>query len=191
MTDEKPTSAAGAMRALYRKLMQARVQQGISLSEMARRIGITRQSLTAWETGKAWPTLENLFRWAKLLGFWIVLEPIADHGLEVEPRLTHDSGLMDFFRQQKTPEEALVKGAIQAAGEVILDALVPPTHTLEIADFVRGVEKMKADAMRHPPEMLSAGPPLSDLGPHIADLKRQEAALAEGAPKPKRARKPK
>lgn len=172
MTDTKPTSAAAAMRALFRKLMEERVRQQIALSEMARRIGITRQSMTAWETGKAWPSIEHLFRWAKLLGYWVVLEPICDAGLEVEPRLSQGGGLLEFFSNPK-PDPASA-----AAYEMLQES-----------------KRLISDALAIPPEMLSAGPPLHDLGPHIAEMKAKEAAhkaLADAVfAKPKRQRKPK
>lgn len=42
------------------RLRKAREDKGLSKAELARRIGVTRQAVTMWESGNAEPTAENL-----------------------------------------------------------------------------------------------------------------------------------
>lgn len=75
MTEQaKPVGAARALRNLLSDLMRERMRQGKSLTETAAAARVTRQSMTAWEEGKTFPTLTNLFLWAKFLGKTIVLQ---------------------------------------------------------------------------------------------------------------------
>lgn len=42
------------------KLKQIRKNEGISQEQLAERIGVSRQAVTKWETGKGLPDIENM-----------------------------------------------------------------------------------------------------------------------------------
>lgn len=42
------------------KLKQIRNNEGISQEQLAERIGVSRQAVTKWETGKGLPDIENM-----------------------------------------------------------------------------------------------------------------------------------
>jgi len=55
-------------------LQRARVEQGISTSELARRLGAARGSFAMMENGHHMPTFRTLMRWAAELGITIRAE---------------------------------------------------------------------------------------------------------------------
>lgn len=83
MTEQtRPMGVARSLRALLAELMKLRMQQGKTLTETAAAVRVTRQSLTAWEEGKTFPTLPNIFLWAKFLGKTITLADIPQEPTE-------------------------------------------------------------------------------------------------------------
>ena len=50
------------------KLIQLRRKQGMSQEQLADRLGITRQSVSKWESGASDPSTSNLLALAKLYG---------------------------------------------------------------------------------------------------------------------------
>lgn len=53
-----------AMNRVLRVLMQERIAQGLTVTDIAGRIGVTRQAVEAWESGTNKPTLLSLFTYA-------------------------------------------------------------------------------------------------------------------------------
>ena len=51
-----------------KNLRRLRKNAGLSMEEMAQELGITRQTLAAWETGQSWPSAAMLPRIAQMLG---------------------------------------------------------------------------------------------------------------------------
>lgn len=49
-------------------LKALREQAGLSMDELAKAVGVSRQSLSAWEGGKAWPNSMYLQPLARALG---------------------------------------------------------------------------------------------------------------------------
>lgn len=49
-------------------LRDLRERAGLSMEELAKAVGVSRQSLFAWETGKAWPSSMYLQPMARALG---------------------------------------------------------------------------------------------------------------------------
>lgn len=45
---------------LYEKLKVYREKEGLSQNELAKKMNVTRQSVSRWETGKSYPDLDNL-----------------------------------------------------------------------------------------------------------------------------------
>ncbi|MEU2583162.1 helix-turn-helix transcriptional regulator [Streptomyces avermitilis] len=50
-----------------RKLKSARLNMGLTQAQLGNKLGVTRETIYRWETGKEAPTLSNLSRWAKEL----------------------------------------------------------------------------------------------------------------------------
>lgn len=66
-------------------LRYARKRTGLSLTETARRAGISRSSLAAYERGTRTPSLERLFRTLEALSFGV--------RIELEPRIRERNGV--------------------------------------------------------------------------------------------------
>ncbi|HEV8162890.1 MAG TPA: helix-turn-helix transcriptional regulator, partial [Actinomycetota bacterium] len=63
---EEPAAATPALD-LGARLRAERLRQGISLREMARRVGVSASALSQIETGKAQPSVSKLFDIVNLL----------------------------------------------------------------------------------------------------------------------------
>ena len=66
-------------------LRYARERSGLTLTEAARRAGISRSSLAAYERGTRTPSLERLFRTLEALSFAV--------RIELEPRIRERDGV--------------------------------------------------------------------------------------------------
>lgn len=77
--DAAPTVAAGLLRA-------ARDRTGLSQADLARRAGITQQTVSAYETGRREPTLPTLIRLIEASGLELRLHlaPADGHDSTVE-----------------------------------------------------------------------------------------------------------
>ena len=53
---------------LAEKIMKLRKQQGWSQEELAMKLGVSRQSVSKWESGASDPSTTNLMALAKLFG---------------------------------------------------------------------------------------------------------------------------
>lgn len=49
------------------KLFEYRKSKGLSQEVLAEKIGVSRQSIYAWESGKSLPDIENLYRLCEIL----------------------------------------------------------------------------------------------------------------------------
>lgn len=56
---------------LRKALIDARARRSMSQQEIALKMGVTRQTVSHWETGAAVPAADHLFSWAGLLGIRI------------------------------------------------------------------------------------------------------------------------
>lgn len=66
--------ASPEARALGQRLRDARLEQKLTLTEVAARAGINKSSLSRWETGVIPPPLSQLQAVAKALGLRLVME---------------------------------------------------------------------------------------------------------------------
>ncbi len=62
---------------LQATLRQKRIERGITLSELARRLNTSKSTLSAWEKGLAEPRSRGLVRWASALGVEVRVEIAA------------------------------------------------------------------------------------------------------------------
>ena len=66
------------------KLTSLRVQKGLSQSELAKRVHVTRQAVSRWECGKSYPNNDTLNALAKLYG--VPLSFLLDNEAELTER---------------------------------------------------------------------------------------------------------
>lgn len=67
MTDKKRPGAGTMMLTVIRQLSRKRITSGKSQSDVACKVGVSRQAVTGWEDGNSLPSVENLFKWAAAL----------------------------------------------------------------------------------------------------------------------------
>ena len=65
-------SAATDFLTLRNALVKARADHGMTQQAVARKLGVTRQALSAWEQGVNFPSADMLFAWATVVGVRIV-----------------------------------------------------------------------------------------------------------------------
>ena len=53
---------------LHEKIARLRAAKGMSQSDLAEALGVSRQSVSKWETGAADPSISNLLALSKLFG---------------------------------------------------------------------------------------------------------------------------
>ena len=56
------------MTTLGQRIREHRRRAGLSQEALARRMDVSRQAVTKWESGQSAPSTENLFRLAELFG---------------------------------------------------------------------------------------------------------------------------
>ena len=73
-------------------LTRLRKEKGLSQKEVAEELGVTRQAISRWEAGDAWPSMENLVALSRIYG--VSLEELtqtdtadADHTSPSEPEM--------------------------------------------------------------------------------------------------------
>lgn len=62
------------------RLREARKEAGLTLEEVAETVGVVRQAVVFWETGKSYPTINNLRKITSLYGVtidWLLAEQTA------------------------------------------------------------------------------------------------------------------
>nr|WP_272211269.1 helix-turn-helix domain-containing protein [Marinicella sp. W31]MDC2877156.1 helix-turn-helix domain-containing protein [Marinicella sp. W31] len=71
------------------RLLAARESAGISLADLAGRLGVRRETVRNWECDRAEPSLERLVRIAGLLNvrpFWLISGDVADSRADSRPK---------------------------------------------------------------------------------------------------------
>lgn len=58
-------------------IIQARDGKGMSVAEAARRLGVARSTVSAWETGQNFMPADKMFGYAKLVGLRVVTQTEA------------------------------------------------------------------------------------------------------------------
>jgi putative transcriptional regulator len=51
-------------------LLDARTSAGLNREEVARKVGVSRQTVDAWENGYGFPSLPTFFKIARLFDWW-------------------------------------------------------------------------------------------------------------------------
>lgn len=63
-------------------LIRLRKERGLSQTEVAEELGVTRQAVSRWEGGRAWPSAENLVALSRLYG--VTVEEMVQGGAAKE-----------------------------------------------------------------------------------------------------------
>lgn len=82
------------------KLKEIRKNEGLSQEQLAEKIGVSRQAITKWETGKGMPDIENMIILAEL--FKTSLDELVSHAMPQEtkkPTVFHSETSYDIERQ--------------------------------------------------------------------------------------------
>ncbi len=92
---------------IYDRIKELREKAGISQSELARRLAVTRSSVNAWEMGISTPTTQYIVEMARI--FKVTTDYLLD--VQTEQMLTIDGltleeigiiySLLDYFRKNK------------------------------------------------------------------------------------------
>lgn len=69
---------------LAQRLAQGRKAQGLSQTEAAERLGVSRQAISRWETGSGAPTLDNLIQMGRL--YEVSLDELVYGAEAAQPR---------------------------------------------------------------------------------------------------------
>jgi len=114
------------------KLTSLRVQKGLSQSELAKQVHVTRQTVSRWEGGKTEPDVDTLIAIAKIFGVSLDYLCGADEVLRPE-------------RKEELPEKEKRKKSVRViAGIAVLAVLVMIGLT---ALFTVGKESQQTEAM--------------------------------------------
>ena len=76
------------------KIRELRLQKNLTQSQVAQRLGITKNAVNSWEKGASSPTLKNVAELAGILGV------STDYLLGVKQRLTVDVTDFDELQQE-------------------------------------------------------------------------------------------
>ena len=79
---------------LCQRISELRTQFGITQSELAKRLGVTRSSVNAWELGFATPQLKHIVEMSKIFGTTV------DGILNVSPKVIIDISELSEKEQQ-------------------------------------------------------------------------------------------
>lgn len=79
---------------LYEKIKNLRIHSGMSQVQLAKRLGITKSAVNAWESGTNSPSLTYIIRLAQVFGV------STDYLLGVNERLTVDITNLDELQKQ-------------------------------------------------------------------------------------------
>ena len=76
------------MTTLGQRIREHRRRAGLSQEALARRMDVSRQAVTKWESGQSAPSTENLFRLAELFGTTVdLLLPSEDAAQQVKDKI--------------------------------------------------------------------------------------------------------
>ena len=64
------------VQALVAELRGRRLDRGLTMAEVAKRVGVGKSTLWKWEHQVAVPSFANAVAWAKVLGLRCVFEPM-------------------------------------------------------------------------------------------------------------------
>ena len=84
---------------LNENIRALRIDAGLSQDELAARLGVSRQSVSKWETGSATPELEKLTAMSELFG--VTLDELVYGMREAE---AENAAVLETHKQTGTPK---------------------------------------------------------------------------------------
>lgn len=84
---------------LAEKILHLRTQQGLSQLELAEQLGVSRQSVSKWETGQSVPDLDKLIKLADLFG--ISVDELVREGERPQPPQPEPQGPQVVYVREK------------------------------------------------------------------------------------------
>ncbi len=86
---------------LYERIKNLRVQVGLSQSELAKRLGVTKSAVNSWESGTNSPSLNYIIKMSQIFSV------STDYLLGVNERLTVD--ITDLDDNQKQAVQMIIR----------------------------------------------------------------------------------
>ncbi len=104
---------------LAEKILHLRTQQGLSQLELAERLGVSRQSVSKWETGQSVPDLDKLIKLADLFG--ITVDELVREGERPQPPQPEPQGNQVVYVREKHSLTSTQRAGIcvEAAGLIL------------------------------------------------------------------------
>lgn len=104
---------------LAEKILHLRTQQGLSQLELAERLGVSRQSVSKWETGQSVPDLDKLIKLADLFG--ISVDELVREGERPQPPQPEPQGPQVVYVREKHSLTSTQRAGIcvEAAGLIL------------------------------------------------------------------------
>lgn len=104
---------------LAEKILHLRTQQGLSQLELAERLGVSRQSVSKWETGQSVPDLDKLIKLADLFGI-TVDELVREEERPQPPRPEPQPPQVVYVRERRSLTATQRAGiCVEAAGLIL------------------------------------------------------------------------
>ena len=145
------------------RLRAERLRQGISLREMARRLGISPSALSQIETGKAQPSVSKLFDIVNLLNISVDGLLAGDDG----PRVVVTRGQEGFFSLQRSGEHETLELESDVLWRRLTAGSFPGVEFLHVEYEPGGCSSSEGTFMRHAGQELGyvlSGRLLVDVG---------------------------
>lgn len=104
---------------LAEKILHLRTQQGLSQLELAERLGVSRQSVSKWETGQSVPDLDKLIKLSDLFG--ITVDELVREGERPQPpRPAPQPSQVVYVRERRSLTATQRAGiCVEAAGLIL------------------------------------------------------------------------
>lgn len=122
-------------------LCQLRKLNGLSQEELAEKAGVSRQTLSKWETGESTPDLERAARLADVFG--VTLDDLVNYvstveGLSVPPRGKHIFGVVTVGEQGQVMLPAVARRVF---------GIEPGDRLLLLGDETQGLALMREEVI--------------------------------------------
>lgn len=104
---------------LAEKILHLRTQQGLSQLELAEQLGVSRQSVSKWETGQSVPDLDKLIKLADRFG--ITVDELVREGERPQPPQPEPQGPQVVYVREKHSLTSTQRAGIcvEAAGLIL------------------------------------------------------------------------
>lgn len=103
---------------LSEKILHLRTQKGLSQLELAEQLGVSRQSVSKWETGQSVPDLDKLIKLADLFG--VSVDELVREGERPQPPRPEPPPQVVYVRERRSLTSTQRAGiCVEAAGLIL------------------------------------------------------------------------